>query len=147
MLKLKTLSVRLFTVCSLCLLLSSCITPSSNILGDETQVETRVYQTKTFKESDKNKMMRVGIATIQDFGYSIVRANGNTGVITASKVYKSGMSTETVLVTVSFMTIGETKTRVRLNIKYGDITVKDAGIYQDFFASYDRALFLYNNDI
>ncbi len=68
------------------LLLAGCMTTHDRLLDmDTSQVQLRSIQSRAFDTTDKEKTMRAIIATLQDLGFMLDRADYTLGVVTASK--------------------------------------------------------------
>ncbi len=119
--------------------LSGCQTNSSKQLlkTDESQVKMRSIQTRAFDTTDKNKMLRTVIATLQDLGFVVDKADEVLGSVSATKLdgYQLRMTT-------TVRPRGNTQLLVRANAQYNLTAVKDPEIYQDFFTSLGKSLFL-----
>ena len=63
------------TLIACAFMMAGCETSKKNILASESQVEQRSYQTRTFDMSDKKRMMRTVMATLQDLGFVINKAD------------------------------------------------------------------------
>jgi hypothetical protein len=101
------------------------------------QVELRSYQTRAFDTTDKTMMLRSVIATLQDLGFVIDKADEDLGAITGTKLkgYRIRM-------TVVVRPRGETQLLVRANAHYELEPIEDPQPYQDFFVALEKALFL-----
>ena len=102
----------------------------------ESQLQTRSMQTRAFDTTNENKTLRAIIATLQDFGFVITKADEALGTITARRIDKYSLR-----ITVTVRTRGETQVLVRMNAYY-DQPVKDPIIYQNFFTSLAKSMFL-----
>jgi starvation-inducible outer membrane lipoprotein len=122
-----------------CVLISACASTNERILdvGDQTQLQKRAYQSRSFDTTDKDKVLRAVISTLQDLGFVIDRADYTLGVVSATKlnVYQLKM-------TVSTRPRGKDQTLVRANAQFNVSPVEDPKPYQDFFASLEKSLFL-----
>jgi hypothetical protein len=105
--------------------------------GDQTQLQKRAYQSRTFDTGDKDRVLRAVISTLQDLGFVIDRADHTLGVVSGTKlnVYQLKM-------TVSTRSRGAEQTLVRANAQFNVKPVDDPKPYQDFFASLEKSLFL-----
>lgn len=119
--------------------LSGCQTTSSSQLlkSDQSQVQTRSIQTRAFDTKDKNKTLRTVISTLQDLGFVVDKADEVLGSVSATKLdgYQLRM-------TVTVRPRGETQLLVRANAQYNLTAVEDPEIYQDFFTSLGKSMFL-----
>ena len=94
-------------------------------------------QTKAFDTTDSVKTQRVILATLQDLGFVIDKADKELGSISATKL--DGFALK---MTVSVRPKGETQLLVRANAQYQLKAVEDPQPYQNFFAALSKALFL-----
>ena len=123
----------------LAFLLAGCATTASQALRTkESQVQIRSIQTRAFDTTDKEKMMRTVISTMQDLDFVLDRADLTLGSVTGSKFL--GYTVVTMSVTVRPR--GEKQLLVRTNAQHGVNTVEDAETYQDFFNALEKSIFL-----
>jgi len=111
--------------------------PPTNIMSGPSQVELRSYQTRAFDTTDRTMMLRSVIATLQDLGFVIDKADEDLGAITGTKLkgYKIRM-------TIVVRPRGETQLLVRANAHYNLEPIEDPRPYQDFFTSLGKGVFL-----
>jgi hypothetical protein len=126
------------------LLLAGCMTTHDRLLDMETsQVQLRSIQSRAFDTTDKEKTMRAIIATLQDLGFMLDRADYTLGVVAASKARADVMQAPGSLrVTVTVRPRGEKQLLVRANAEYQLRPVTEAKPYQNFFNSLGKAMFL-----
>ncbi|MEW5888697.1 MAG: hypothetical protein AB1768_06540 [Pseudomonadota bacterium] len=130
----------LFTAILLSLsLLSGCATTNQRVLdsGDETQLQKRSYQSRTFETADKEKVLRAIISTLQDLGFVIDRADLMLGSVSGTK-----LDGHQIKITVSVRPKGTDRMLVRANAQFNITPIEDPKHYQDFFASLEKSLFL-----
>ncbi len=104
---------------------------------EDSQVNMRSMQSRAFDMTDKNRMLRTVIATLQDFGYVLDKADEELGVITATR-----LDGGTRRITVTVRPRGETQLLVRATMLHGRKAVTDLEIYQNFFTSLSKSAFL-----
>lgn len=121
-------------------LLTGCATTNDRVLdvGDQTQLQKRSYQSRTFETADKEKVMRASISTLQDLGFVIDRADLVLGSVSGTKVSTNQM----IKITVSARPKGTDRMLVRANAQFNVTPIEDPKHYQDFFASLEKSLFL-----
>lgn len=128
-------------------LLVSCQTTHERVLDSsadsKTAVELRSIQTRSFDTTDKQKTLRTVIATLQDLGFVVDKADAELGSVSATKL--SGYALRAT-VTVRPGPNGKTMV-VRANAQYNNMAVTDPKPYQDFFASLQKAMFLTANQV
>lgn len=116
----------------------SCATQNERILGTEqSQVALRQIQTRSFDTTDKDKVLRTIIATLQDLGFVIDRANSELGSVSATKLDGYALR-----MTATVRPRGETQSLVRVNAQYENMVVEDPEPYQDFFVALEKSMFL-----
>ncbi len=141
--------VRWLAILYLALGLFGCATapPQSTALllaPTEEQMQLRNLQTRSFDVSDRNQAMRSVIAALQDLGFIIERANEPLGLVTAAR-FAEPRWFDVVGVTVTVREEGDGKMLVRVNAIYNNQPVTDPKVYQNFFATLERSLFIGRN--
>lgn len=126
--------------CSLLFATTGCQTTSSKqqiLASAASQVELRNYQSRRFDTNDKEKTLRTVIATLQDLGFIIDKADLTLGSVSATKLdgYRMRM-------TVTARPKGNEQMIVRANAQYNLIAIEDPSPYQQFFASLEKSMFL-----
>lgn len=126
------------------LLLAGCQTDSKQqvLYTDRSQVELRAVQTRAFDTTDRNLTVRNVIATLQDLGFVIDKADETLGTVSGTK-----LQGYTMRITVTVRPRGTTQMAVRANAQYNLTAVSDAGPYQQFFAALEKAMFLTANEV
>ena len=118
-------------------LLCGCATSQNQLLQAGDQLKLRSIQTRAFDTTDSVKTQRVILATLQDLGFVVDKADKELGSISATKL--DGFALK---MTVSVRPKGETQLLVRANAQYQLKAVEDPQPYQNFFAALSKALFL-----
>lgn len=101
------------------------------------QVAIRQIQTRAFDTTDRKKTLRTVIATLQDLGFVIDKADDDLGTVSGTKL--DGYS---LRMTVTVRLRGEKQTMVRANAQYNITAVEDPEPYQQFFTALEKAMFL-----
>jgi len=104
--------------------------------SSESQLQKRSYQTRAFDTTEKEKVLRGVIATLQDLGFVIDGADAMLGSVSATK-----LDAYHLRITVSVRPRGQ-QMLVRANAQYNVTPVEDPKPYQDFFDSLGKSLFL-----
>lgn len=118
---------------------SSCQTTSMNQVMEtsQSQVALRSIQTRVFDTKNKTKTLRTVIATLQDLGFVIDKADNELGTVSGTKLdgYQLRM-------TVMVRPRGEKQLLARANATYNITAVEDPEPYNQFFAALEKAMFL-----
>jgi hypothetical protein len=117
----------------------SCASTTERVLdiGDETQLQKRSYESRIFDTSDKEKVLRATISTLQDLGFVIDRADFALGAVSGTKFERYQIK-----ITVSVRPKGKDRLMVRANAQFNIEPIADPKQYQDFFSSLEKSLFL-----
>ena len=113
-------------------------TPRQVLDAEQSQVQLRSIQSRSFDTTDKEKTMRTVIATLQDLDFLVENADLILGSVTGTKFYRN----VAIKMTVTVRAKGEKQMIVRANAQYGLRAVEVPGPYQDFFAALEKAMFL-----
>ena len=129
---------------ALFLALTGCMTTHDRLLDmDTSQVQLRSIQSRAFNTTDKEKTMRAIIATLQDLGFMLDRADYTLGVVAASRQRSDVLRAPGSLrMTVTVRSRGETQLIIRANVEYQLNPVTEPKPYQNFFNSLEKAMFL-----
>jgi hypothetical protein len=100
-------------------------------------VALRSIQTRVFDTTDREKTLRTAIATLQDLGFVIDKADADLGAVSATKLDRYMLR-----MTVTVRPKGQTQALVRANAQYQAKEVNDPEPYQNFFVALERAMFL-----
>jgi len=119
------------------LALASCATQGPEVAGTGSQVQIRQIQTREYDTLNKAMTLRSVIATLQDLGFVIDKADAELGTVTATRYDKYKMR-----MTVTVREKGTQRVAVRANARIDENTVDDSKTYQDFFAALDKSMFL-----
>lgn len=123
------------------LILSGCAVGNEQVLASqESQVKLRSIQSRYFDTSDKISTLRAVIATLQDLGFVVDKADDVLGTISATKIkgYR-------VRITVTVKPRGKQQMLVRANAQYNIQPIEDPKPYQTFFNALSKAMFLQAN--
>lgn len=104
-------------------------------------MKLRSIQTRSFDVADRNQAMRAVIGALQDLGFIIERANEPLGLVTAAR-FAEPRYFDVVGVTVTVRAQQDGKMLIRINAIYNNAPVTDPQVYQNFFATVERSLFV-----
>ena len=122
--------------------LTACASQNAAITAGGSQLEMRQIQTREYDTLDKRDTLRSILATLQDLGFVIDKADYELATVTATKLqdYKIRM-------TVTVREREPERLAVRANARFNDRPIEDPRAYQDFFAALDKAMFLTLHDV
>lgn len=125
------------------LMLAGCQTDSRDqvLATSESQVALRSIQSRVFDTTDKARTQRTIIATLQDLGFVIDKADATLGTVSATKLNGYAMR-----MTVSVRDHGAKQTLVRASAQYNQTAIEDPQPYQQFFTALEKAMFLTAHD-
>ena len=119
--------------------------PSPDLLAPtDEQMKLRSMQTRSFDMTDRNKAMRGVIAALQDLGFIIERANQALGLVTAARFAEPNYF-DMLGVTVTVRPQEGGKMVIRANAIYNNEPITDPKVYQNFFATLERSMFIGRN--
>jgi len=129
---------KIISIIAIALLFSSCQSSRNRLLeSEQSQVKLRQIQTRAFDTTDKPKMLRAILSTLQDLGFIIDKADMDLATISATKL--DGFQLK---MTVSVRDRGRTQLLVRANAQVGLRPINDPVPYRNFFNSLSKAIFL-----
>jgi hypothetical protein len=126
------------------LLLQGCSAPEPNqdlLALTEAQMKIRSVQTRTFDVKDRQLAMRGVIAALQDLGFIIERANEPLGLVTAARFAELNFY-DIVGITITVRQENAGRMVIRANAIYNNKPIEDPKVYQNFFATLERSLFM-----
>jgi len=118
--------------------------PEGLLAPTEEQMKIRNLQTRTFDVADRRVAMRGVIAALQDLGFIIERANEPLGLVTAAR-FAEPKYYDVVGVTVTVRSLNKKQTTIRANAIFNNQPITDPEVYQNFFATLERSLFIGRN--
>ena len=136
--------IRVIVIVAEVILLHGCAAPqpSQDLLAPtDAQMKIRSVQTRTFDMKDRQAAMRAVIAALQDLGFIIERANEPLGLVTAARFAEPNYY-DVVGVTVTVRQESDNRLMIRANAIYNNKPIEDPKVYQNFFATLERSLFV-----
>ena len=125
-------------------MLYGCVPPQPGpdlLAPTEAQMKIRSVQTRTFDVKDRQVAMRAVIAALQDLGFIIERANESLGLVTAARFAEPNYY-DVLGVTVTVRPQADARMMIRANAIYNNKPIEDPKVYQNFFATLERSLFV-----
>lgn len=126
------------------MLAQGCVAPQPGpdlLAPTDAQMMLRSYQSRSFDVTDRTVAMRGIIAALQDLGFIIERANEPLGLVTAAR-FAEPDNLSVVEVSVTIRPQADGRMLVRANAIYNRTPVADPKVYQNFFATLNRSLFI-----
>ena len=117
--------------------LAGCAASTAAITAGGSQVELRQIQTREYETLDKRGTLRSVVATLQDLGFVIDKADYDMATVSATKLQKYE-----IRMTVTVRERDGDRLAVRANARFNEQPIEDPKSYQDFFATLDKAMFL-----
>lgn len=127
----------LLFVAAFALLLCGCASNNAAITDGGSQVQVRQMQTREYDTLNKRDTLRSILATLQDLGFVIDKADYDLATVTATK-----LQDYQIRMTVTVRERDSERLAVRANARFNDETIEDPRAYQDFFTVLDKAMFL-----
>jgi len=124
---------------------SACMQVHEQVLDTsetQTQLQLRQAQTRTFETNDKERTLRSVIATLQDLGFVIDKADLTLGTVSATKLDGYAMR-----MTVSVRPKGDLRMVVRANAQMNTTPITAPAPYRSFFIALERSMFLSANSV
>ncbi|MBH0188544.1 MAG: hypothetical protein HP494_04685 [Nitrospira sp.] len=121
-----------------------CVSPQPGpelLAPTEAQMKIRSAQTRTFDVKDRHVAMRSVIAALQDLGFIIERANDALGLVSAARFAEPNYY-DVLGVTVTVRSQADGRVMIRANAIYNNKPIEDPKVYQNFFATLERSLFM-----
>ena len=124
-------------VALMALMVAGCAAQTAAITAGSSQVELRQMQTREYETLDKRGTLRSVVATLQDLGFVIDKADYELATISATK-----LQNYEIRMTVTVRQREGDRLAVRANARFNEKPIEDPQSYQDFFTALDKAMFL-----
>lgn len=124
-------------VALMALMVAGCAAQTAAITAGSSQVELRQIQTREYETLDKRGTLRSVVATLQDLGFVIDKADYELATISATK-----LQNYEIRMTVTVRQREGGRLAVRANARFNENPIEDPQSYQDFFTALDKAMFL-----
>ncbi len=115
--------------------------PPDLLAPTDAQMKLRSFQTRSFDVADRKQAIRGVIAALQDLGFIIERANEPLGLVTAARFAEPNYY-DVLGVTVTVRQQKGGSVMIRANAIFNNKPIEDAKVYQNFFATLERSLFI-----
>lgn len=117
--------------------------PQGAIFEPGSALEARSFQSRVLETNDQDATLRAVIATLQDLGFVVDRADAALGSVSATKLQRYQ-----VRMTVTVRPRNATQLLVRASADYSEpehgrtaVPIDDPIAYQDFFQALERSVF------
>lgn len=127
--------------------LAACASPPAQqelLAPNEEAMKLRSMQTRTFEVKTREDALRGIIAALQDLGFIIERANEDLGLVTAARFAEPNYY-DVLGITVTARPQAGGKMMIRANAIYNNVPVSDPKVYQNFFTTLERSMFIERN--
>jgi hypothetical protein len=138
------LAVRLALIIFAAVVSAGCVSTEDRLLdADTSQVQLRSMQVRAFDTTDRERMLRTVVATLQDLGFALDAGEVGLGTVSGTKY----IDTSQMRITVSVWPRGESQLLVRASCELRRKPVEDPATYQRFFSALSKAVFLDAHEI
>ena len=138
------MSVRLALIIGAAVVSTGCISTEARLLdADTSQVQLRSMQVRAFDTTDRERMLRTVVATLQDLGFVLDAGEVGLGTVSGTRYIDSSQ----MRITVSVWPRGESQLLVRASCELRRKPVEDPATYQRFFTALSKAVFLDAHEI
>lgn len=115
-----------------------CASTTDRVLdADQSTLKLRAMQTRSFETQDKKKTLRAVVATLQDLGFVLDKADDELGTVSATKLKGYELR-----LTVTVRPGSGEKMLVRASGQYNLRPIDEPELYQQFFTALEKAMFL-----
>ena len=117
--------------------------PHERVFESSDQLQMRSFQTRAFATTDREKTLRAIIATMQDLGFVIDKADATLGSVSGTK-----LALYEIRMTATVRPRGPNQLLVRANAQFKSnpmanvVPIEDPAPYRDFFNALAKSLFL-----
>ena len=119
------------------ILLGGCAPQNAVITDGGSQLQVRQIQTREYDTLNKRDTLRSVIATLQDLGFVIDKADAELATVSATK-----LQDYQIRMTVTVRERDGKRLAVRASARFNEQPIEDPRAYQDFFTVLDKAMFL-----
>jgi hypothetical protein len=138
------MAVQLALIVGAAVVLAGCVSTEDRLLdADTSQVQLRSMQVRAFDTTDRVRMLRTVVATLQDLGFVLDAGEVSLGTVSGTKYIDMSQ----MRITVSVWPRGENQLLVRASCELHRKPVEDPATYQRFFSALSKAVFLDAHEI
>jgi hypothetical protein len=112
------------------------------LASTNSQAAQRAISTRAFDTADRAQVFRAVLATLQDLGFVVDRADSVLGTVSATR-----FGADVIRLTITLRPSGASRTIVRASGQFNQDALSDPAPFQKFFAALSQALFLDANEI
>lgn len=116
--------------------------PTQDLLSmTEEQMKLRSFQTRDVEASSRKQAIQGVLAALQNLGFIVERVNEPLGLVTGAR-FAEPRYTDVVGITVTIQERAKGRMTVRANAIFNNAPIEDPEVYQNFFATLERSMFV-----
>lgn len=116
--------------------------PTQDLLSTtEEQMKLRSFQTRDVEAPSRRQAIQGVLAALQDLGFIVERVNEPLGLVTGAR-FAEPRYTDVVGITVTIQERAQGRMTIRANAIFNNVPIEDPAVYQNFFATLERAMFV-----
>jgi len=116
--------------------------PTQDLLSmTEEQMKLRSFQTRDVEASSRKQAIQGVLAALQNLGFIVERVNEPLGLVTGAR-FAEPRYTDVVGITVTIQEREKGRMTIRANAIFNNAPIEDPEVYQNFFATLERSMFV-----
>ncbi len=116
--------------------------PTTDLLSmTEEQMKLRSFQTRNVDVPTRGQAIQGVLAALQNLGFIVERVNEPLGLVTGAR-FAEPRFTDVLGITVTVQERSKGMMTVRANAIFNNAPIEDPEVYQNFFATLERSMFV-----
>lgn len=107
----------------------------------EEQMKLRSFQTRDVEAPSRRQAIQGVLAALQNLGFIVERVNEPLGLVTGAR-FAEPRYTDVVGITVTIQERSNGRMTIRANAIFNNVPIEDPEVYQNFFATLERSMFV-----